>query len=228
MSAYNIYCVYLTTYSGNKLPPFYIGSTTQHKIIKGYAGSVSSKRYSIVWKSELSDNRHLFKTRVLKCFSSRKESLLYEEKLQRQLDVVNNPLYCNQAFANKGFAIPMYGKLNPMYGKVVEGCRERMKTNNPMKNPEVAKKVSESKKGIPSKNKGKKIPKLSMCKIGEKNPMKKKENVEKMQKTNLEKYGGLNPTKGTRWMTNPITQQRKRVRPEDTDEHSKTGWVFGK
>ena len=31
-----MYCVYLTIYTGNKLPPFYIGSTSLKKINKGY------------------------------------------------------------------------------------------------------------------------------------------------------------------------------------------------
>ena len=48
-----IYCTYLTIYSGNKLPTFYIGSTSVEKIEQGYRGSVSSKRYQSIWEKEL-------------------------------------------------------------------------------------------------------------------------------------------------------------------------------
>lgn len=45
----NQYCVYHTTYIGNKLPPNYIGSTSVEKIKKGYYGSVKSKSYKSIW-----------------------------------------------------------------------------------------------------------------------------------------------------------------------------------
>jgi hypothetical protein len=38
-----MYCVYLTIYKGNNLPPFYIGSTSIDKIDGGYHGSVMSE-----------------------------------------------------------------------------------------------------------------------------------------------------------------------------------------
>lgn len=50
----NNYCVYLTIYSGSKLPPFYIGSGTLDKILnKGYRGSVTSKQFKKIWSQEL-------------------------------------------------------------------------------------------------------------------------------------------------------------------------------
>jgi hypothetical protein len=36
----SIYCVYLTCYRGNKLPPFYIGYSTIEKVKDGYKGTV--------------------------------------------------------------------------------------------------------------------------------------------------------------------------------------------
>lgn len=33
-----LYCTYLTSYFGNKLPPFYIGYTTVANINRGYRG----------------------------------------------------------------------------------------------------------------------------------------------------------------------------------------------
>ncbi len=59
------YCTYLTVYSGNKLPMFYIGFTRTEKIAAGYHGTVTSKKYSTIWKAELSANQELFKTKIL-------------------------------------------------------------------------------------------------------------------------------------------------------------------
>ena len=56
-----IYCTYLTVYTGNKLPPFYIGSTSVDNISKGYRGSVLSKNYKSIWKQELHSHPDLFK-----------------------------------------------------------------------------------------------------------------------------------------------------------------------
>ena len=39
------YVVYLTRYSGGKLPPWYIGSSTEEKVLAGYNGSVKSKKW---------------------------------------------------------------------------------------------------------------------------------------------------------------------------------------
>lgn len=41
----SIYCTYLTIYSGSKLPPFYMGSSSLKRIQAGYKGSVKSKLY---------------------------------------------------------------------------------------------------------------------------------------------------------------------------------------
>ena len=60
-----MYCVYLTKYTGNKLPSYYIGSTSLKRIENGYRGSVSSKEYKNIWKSELIDNPHLFEIEII-------------------------------------------------------------------------------------------------------------------------------------------------------------------
>ena len=97
-----IYCVYLTLYRGNKLPPFYIGSTSLDKIARGYRGSVSSKEYKHIWKQEVKENPHLFKTYSLSKHENRKEALEREEQFQRSLKVVGNPLYINKSYATTG------------------------------------------------------------------------------------------------------------------------------
>ena len=60
-----IYCTYLTVYTGNKLPLFYIGSSTVDKVNKGYHGSVKSKKYKQTWEEELTNNPSRFKTIIL-------------------------------------------------------------------------------------------------------------------------------------------------------------------
>jgi hypothetical protein len=96
-------CVYLTTYLGNKLPPFYIGSAYIRRIQKGYRGSVASQRYMKTWYKEKRENPHLFKTKILETFNTREEATQREEDIQRRLNVVKNPLYVNCTIANKEF-----------------------------------------------------------------------------------------------------------------------------
>jgi hypothetical protein len=113
------YCTYLTTYFGNKLPIFYIGSSTIKKIKKGYHGSVSSKRYKSIWKKELKENPHLFKTKVISSHKNDKECRQKEKQLQIHLNVVNNPLYINMSLAtpNGFFGMDTKGENNPFYNK---------------------------------------------------------------------------------------------------------------
>lgn len=91
----SIYCIYLTVYQGNLLPPFYIGFSTVEKIAHGYHGSVSSQRYKAIWKAELKEKPHLFRTQIIRTYSSRKEACEAELRLQHKLNVILNPLYCN-------------------------------------------------------------------------------------------------------------------------------------
>ena len=114
-----IYCTYLTTYRGNKLPPFYIGSSTVKKVESGYRGSVSSKKYKSIWKSELKQNPDLFKTKIISLHETSEEAREKELKLQKALNVVHSPLYINQSYAsvNGYFGVSVTGKNNPWYGR---------------------------------------------------------------------------------------------------------------
>lgn len=96
----SIYCIYLTTYRGNRLPPFYIGSTSIKNIESGYKGSVKSKIYRKVWEEEIQNNPHLFNVRILSTYSSRQEAFDREEYIQRKLNVVESPMYMNLSYAN--------------------------------------------------------------------------------------------------------------------------------
>lgn len=120
------YCCYLTTYTGNKMPMFYIGHTTVAKITKGYRGSVSSKDYSKVWKEELKNNPHLFKTEILSLHETRDEALLQEEKYHKKFKVHKSSLYINKATACGSFYSEAKGKKNPMYGSKRFGAKNPM------------------------------------------------------------------------------------------------------
>ena len=113
------YCVYLTTYLGNKLPMFYIGSSLISRIINdNYHGSVSSKEYKDIWKSEIKLNPHLFKTQIVAKTQSRKNALYIECKLQEKLNVVKSPMYTNKALAKKNGFFGMSTKdIKGMLGK---------------------------------------------------------------------------------------------------------------
>jgi len=115
----DIYCVYLTTYSGNRLPPFYIGSSSEHKILNGYRGSVKSKQYSKIWKEELKNNPNLFKTKIISKHADRKKATEKENFLQKSLNVVKSSLYINMSIAAKEgfFGMDVSGTNNPNYGK---------------------------------------------------------------------------------------------------------------
>jgi hypothetical protein len=110
-----IYCVYLTVYKGNKLPPFYIGSTSIEKIENGYHGSVISKKYKKIWNNEIICNPKLFSTYIIGKFNDRNEAYSKEEQLQRKLNVIANPLYINLGIG--GLPPALSGELNPFYGK---------------------------------------------------------------------------------------------------------------
>lgn len=92
-----LYCVYLTTYFGNKLPMFYIGHTSVKNIQNGYRGSVASRKYKALWKQELFNNPHLFKTQILCEFVTKRDAAKKESLLQHKLNVVPNPMYVNMS-----------------------------------------------------------------------------------------------------------------------------------
>jgi NUMOD3 motif len=110
------YCTYLTIYTGNKMPPFYIGRSNLVSIAKGYRGSVSSKRYKEIWLSELSEHPELFKIKILSVHATAKEAASKEEFFHKKFQVHRNPLYINQATGAGTFYADIAGKKNPFYG----------------------------------------------------------------------------------------------------------------
>ena len=145
-----MFCTYLTIYKGNKLPMFYVGSTSVSKINNGYRGSVASKAYKQIWISELKNNPQLFETRIISLHNKREEAIEKENYFHKKLNVVLNELYINKANAilDGCFGLDNNGSNNPMFGSIREDSRVRLLTNNPMKVADIALKVSNKKKEL--------------------------------------------------------------------------------
>ena len=109
------YVVYITIYKGNRLPPFYIGKTTEARVLKGYNGSVTSDRYKAIWRQERREYPDLFKTVIISRFDTDEEALVREEFLQRFFDVPNNPMFINMAISRGRFGDS--GANNGMFGR---------------------------------------------------------------------------------------------------------------
>jgi hypothetical protein len=97
------FCIYLTSYRGNKLPPFYVGSSSTKQIARGYHGSVKSRRYRKIWEAEIEHHPEMFRTQVVALYDTRQEAYDAEERLHRRLDIIKNPMHINLALANRRF-----------------------------------------------------------------------------------------------------------------------------
>lgn len=169
-----MYCVYLTTYKGTRLPKYYIGSTSIDKIKNGYKGSVSSKEWKSIWDLEVKEYPDLFEVLVISIHNTRKEALEAELEYQISANVVESKDYVNKSLAQPDgfFGMDVSGENNPMYGKSRTGekhkggeniaaglqkffasdfsqnhrntSRKRLKQNNPMSNPDIKQKVKDT------------------------------------------------------------------------------------
>lgn len=92
------YVVYLTQYTGNNMPQWYIGSSCEDKVLGGYNGSVGSKKYLDVYRHEQINNKELFRTKILSYHSTREEALIEELRLHVMHNVVKNEKYINMSF----------------------------------------------------------------------------------------------------------------------------------
>jgi len=117
MTMENKFCVYLTMYKGNKLPPFYVGSSSIKKINAGYRGSVASVKYSKMWRKELKDNPHLFTTKIISKCATRQIAFDRENLIQHKFNTVKSSMYINEAYAKDMSYMTGPGSLNGMYGK---------------------------------------------------------------------------------------------------------------
>jgi hypothetical protein len=132
------YVVYHTTYSGDKLPPNYIGSTSLDKIQQGYKGSVSSVEYKSIWNHEIKTNPHLFCVQIISYHDTRPAATYKELQVQKIFNVVTNPLFVNKSYAraNGFFGMNVVGENNPNYNK-----RHTKHAKLKMSNSKIGKKI---------------------------------------------------------------------------------------
>ena len=98
-----MFCVYLTIYKGNKLPPFYIGYSSVKKIEEeGYHGTVKSKIYKEIWDREL-EKPYLFETKIISICKTKEEAKIRETFFQRFFNVHTNPMYINRSIQGESF-----------------------------------------------------------------------------------------------------------------------------
>lgn len=136
------YCVYLVSYTGSKLPPFYVGSSSVEKVNSGYMGSISSKKYKHHFRKERITNPELFSIEILSMHNTRKAALAAEHEYQVKHSVVKSELYMNEACASPDgyFGRDVSGELNPFYGRThspetLEKMRKPKTTTSKMKKP---------------------------------------------------------------------------------------------
>ena len=141
------YVVYLTEYSGDKLPPFYIGSTSLEKINSGYKGSVKSKKWKSIYEKEIKNNPGSFSISIISEHSTRVEALEEERRIQIERDVIKSNLYFNESIAapNGFFGMDVSGENNPFHNKRHDDELQNRIVNNikkTMADPEWKKKFS--------------------------------------------------------------------------------------
>jgi predicted transcriptional regulator len=137
-----IYVVYLTTYLGDKMPKYYIGSTSLKNIKNGYNGSVRSKKWCEIYKKEQTENKHLFKTEVIYECYDRIAALDLEYKFQKIAKAVEREDYYNMRYAGGEF-----GKRNLTTPEsIAKGLETKRKNGTLGCTKETAKKIVETKR----------------------------------------------------------------------------------
>lgn len=180
--------VYLTMYVGEKLPKWYIGSSTLEKINNGYNGSVTSKKYAEIYKEEQKHNKHLFKTRILSFHKSTQEALDEELRVQKLHEVVANIKYMNMSYCQR----------NGFHGGDTSKFID-------YSNQEYKHKISEAQRGNKNPNYGKKyteddLIKMKFIKCGMDNHMTGTHHSEESRrKLSIAMKGEKNPNYGKVW-----------------------------
>ena len=211
------YVTYLVTYLGDKLPKFYIGSTSEERVLSGkYFGSISSKKYKSIFLKEIIDNLNLFKIEILSYHSSREDALEEELKIQIELDVVRSIEYMNESLArvNGFFGRDISGENHPQYGRTLS--------------EETKNKISNTLTGRIEPEETRK--KKSLSKLGEKNSFYgKKHSEETKNKISESKTGIESWNKGV-----PMSEETKKKLSEarkgkpkslETKEKMRLAWI---
>lgn len=198
-----IYCTYLITYKGNKLPPFYIGSSNINRLEAGYRGSVSSIRYGKIWKQELKENPHLFKYHIITTHDTRKEATEKELQIQMRLKVMHNPMYINESYA----------RINGVHGLSLSGKNHWSKQPGKIHNAKI-----NHPRGMLGKNHSDDFCKfISEIQMGEKNHFYgKKHSPDALEKMRI-------AASNTIWITNGIDSSR-----HPKDAAIPEGWFRGR
>ncbi|AJD81874.1 GIY-YIG homing endonuclease [Yersinia phage vB_YenM_TG1] len=114
------YIAYLTIYIGDKLPPFYIGSTYLNKYHSTfYCGTIKSKKYKAIYDKEFKEHPELFDSCIIDEFDTREEATFCELYYQKLYNVVKSSEFFNMSYAtiNGCFGMDVKGKLNPFFNK---------------------------------------------------------------------------------------------------------------
>jgi hypothetical protein len=213
-----MYCTYLTVYSGNKLPPFYIGSTSIKSILEGYRGSVSSKRYSRIWKQELKDNPILFKTFIISRHDSRQDAVYKEYKLQKILNVVKSDMYMNLSLASKDgcFGRDMKWINNPMHGmKLSIEAKDKISKSNSVRKVQVSDKLTF--KGCQHSEESKlKMKEAHKAREGHQPFKDRKHSEETLTKMRESRSSESNPNFGKKWWHNKDCNRMWDIPPDDS------------
>jgi len=173
-----MFIVYIIVYSGNLMPPFYIGSTSLERFESGYMGSISSKKYKEIYFDEVRKNPHLFERFIISTHSTRKEALEYEKYIHDMLDVVKSKNFINMSTAsiNGFFGMDVIGENNPNFGNRWDDEKKE--------------RASLLRKSEEYKNKTKQT---NLERYGVENPTQCEKIQEKTKQTNLERYGASTP-----------------------------------
>jgi hypothetical protein len=167
------YVTYLVTYSGDKLPKFYIGSTSEEKALSGkYFGSISSRKYKNMFISEKESNIDLFKIDILSYHDNRDGALEEELRLQLEHNVIKSDEYMNESLSrvNGFFGRDTSGENHPKYGTSLSEETKNKISNTltgRIEPEETRKKKSESKIGEKNSFYGKKHSDVTKDKISE-------------------------------------------------------------
>lgn len=219
------FCVYLTIYLGEKLPTFYIGYCNYDRIRYGYHGTVSSKLYKQIWKNELKENPHLFKTRIFRNGLTKKAAVALEAKLQRAFQVHRNPMFINKSITND---MMFSGKANTDY----------LSTSLWVNNGTISKRVQQIEDGWIKGRLTFSRPTVTIMHMGDKQIMVRNEDIERrrlegfeygMSSTNLKRMKKLGKTtpkgqfKNKIWITDGQTEQA-----HHKDDPIPDGWRRGR
>ena len=122
------YCVYFTTYSGQLMPPFYIGSKSVKAVKNGYQGSVNSQEWKDIWKKEIKNHPELFHTEIVSLHKTRKQAYNAEREYQIQENVVESEFYINKTIANS--RIGLLGNKSKLGQTILQETKDKISKAN--------------------------------------------------------------------------------------------------